>query len=326
MTRSFLLLLAVSVTALPAAGQSVEEEVRRLGEENAREYVRPVGDGLSFAFTGGLFDGAAARRPFAFELGVRVVAAITPGEVRRFEPILPASIEFDGRVFEQPFQLADGATTTPTAAGTGPGVVLEPAGAFRQELIDAGEDPERFEISFPEGVNLRLVPTALLHVTAGVGFGSELTFRFIPTVAVDPDIGDLWARGWGVKHTLTHWFVSPIDVSVALGSQSLRVGEYLEASATEGWLLAGRALGPLTLFGAFGLRRASVDIGFTVENPTGIPGLPADGAPVAFSSDLDTTGSVGAGFRLQLLFLNLAGQYTVADYDTFALKLGLGPP
>ncbi len=315
----------------PAKGQLVLENLATMSAENARLYMAPVARGLGYALTAGAFDRPAVLPAFHVDFGFRVAASI-PGELdQRFDAVIPTSITWQhpsvgSRTYSDPFYPRLGNPSTPSGVGDGPGAVFEPAGPFRQDLLAAGLNPSDFEIRLASGMDLSLVPSATLHLSVGVGMATELTLRLLPGASVSPDVGSFSGRGFGVKHEISRWLTSPLDLSVGIATQDIEVDDYLEATALEGWLMAGRGLGPITLYGTAGLRRASIDVAYDARNPVGIPGLPEDGTRVAFSSDLGTGLSWGAGVRLQLLLMNLAGQYTVADQNSFSIKVALAFP
>jgi hypothetical protein len=334
-TLALALLLGTGAPAFspPGAGaQTVEEQLRALAVENAELYVLPLTEGVGYALSGGLFDRPRSKPPFHFDVAVRVAGAITPLDVRRFDAVLPDSAVVPhpvlgvASVYRDPYRPKGGDPSTPSAAGSGPGVSLEPAGEFRSDLILAGEDPEDYTIQFPEGLRLTVVPYAVAHLAVGVGVGSEIMVRFLPSFELGGELGKARTIGWGVKHTLNHWGELPVDVAVQLGRVEVELGDFAEGSAHELSVLAGRTFGPLTLYGNAGARRSTLEIRYRVENPEGSPVLPQDGTLIAFRSGMDSAFSMGAGFRLQLLLLNLSGQYVVGDYDAFSVKVGLGLP
>jgi hypothetical protein len=319
--------------ALPAPGhaQLVLENLAAMSAENSRLYMAPVAQGLAYALTAGAFDRPAVLPALHVDLGFRVAAAIPGDTDQRFDVILPATITWQhpsvgSRSYTDPYAPVGGDPSTPSGVGDGPGVVLEPSGAFRQDLVAAGQDPSDYEIQLASGMDLSLVPSATLHLSVGIGMATEVTVRVLPGASVSPDVGAFSGRGIGVKHEISRWLSSPVDLSVGIATQEIEVADYLEASAFEGWLMAGRGLGPVTVYGTAGLRRASVDVAYTARNPAGIPGLPDDGTRIAFSSDLETGLSWGAGVRLQLLLMNVAGQYTMADQNAFSIKVALAFP
>ncbi len=324
-------ILAVLTLATPdrAAAQGIAADLAGLAQENAELFVQPLTRGLGFAMATGLFDGAEPLGRFGFDVGARVSAALPPTEAETFSAVLPLSIEWNRpglgpKTYQRSFQARGGSSLTPTVVGAGEGVVLEPAGAFRSDLLLDGQDPADYEIRFPEGLDIPGVPFLVVHASVGLGFGTDLSFRFIPEIDVDQEVGGVRARGFSGRHAVSTWFPSPIDIALVFGYQKLEVGDYLEASSTQYGVVAERGLGPLSLFVSGIARTAKVDISYTVENPDDNPGLPQDGFEIAFHEDLDSGVALGAGARLSLLFMNLTGQYVLDDYNGFSLKVGFG--
>lgn len=328
--------LLLALPAVPGGGawanaQSLEDQLAVLAQENAALYAQPLTEGLGYALTSGLFDAAHAMGALRFDISARVFGALTPLDVRRFDAILPDSLNFahpslGERSYPDPYRPQEGDPSTPSAGGTGVGVVLEPAGAFREDLLRAGEDPDAYNVRFPEGLDITVAPYAVFQFVVGVGAGSEVMIRFLPTFEVGSDVGSARALGWGVKHEVSQWMEIPFDLSLQMGHQSVEVGEYLDGSSREAGVLAGRTFGPLSVYGVVGTRRSSLEARYRVRNPEALPNLPEDGTEVAFRSGLDSTLTMGAGARLQFLLLNLSGQYLVGDYDSFSVKVGIGLP
>ena len=327
-TALLLVGLVAAVRPAPAHGQALVEEIRGLAEDNAGLYVRPLAQGLSFAMAGGIFEGADPLGRFGFDVGIRATGAFPSVAAETFSPVLPESVQWQDQVFEQPFVVsgtADG--RSPTAVGEGPGAVLEPSGPYRDALEGGGYDPADYAIPLPDGLEIPLVPYAILHGSVGVGLGTELSARFIPDVRLDDEVGSLGARGFAVRHSLAYWIPLVVDVSAIFATQRVDVGDYLEASSTQYGGMVGGAMGPLSLYGSAVLRRSSAEIGYTVENPGDTnPALPADGTRIAIDGDIDSRVAYGVGAQLSLLLLNLSAHYTADDFDLLTLKVGIGIP
>ncbi len=324
-------LLGALLTAPPLEAQAVSESLVSLTEQNAALYLEPLTRGLGFALSEGVFDGAPPLGRFRFDVGIRGVGALPPTSAETYEPLLPEEVSFEHpsfgeTVFAHPFRIAGGRTRTPTVAGDGPGVVLEPDGEFRTALEEAGIHPSQLDVVLPQGFSLPVVPVPLLYASLGLGYATDVSLRFLPRLRVDDEIGELRSNGVAIRHALTEWFEAPVDLSVGLGFQKVRVGSYLESSSRQFGLLVGRNAGPLTVFGSGVVRSASVDVSYVVENPESNPGLPPDGQRFSVSETIGTGTAIGFGLRLQLLLLNLTARYTFDDYSLISLQAGLGVP
>jgi len=332
--RPLLLLAAVALMAAPPTlhAQGVEESLASLARENAEGYIGPLTTGLSHAMTGGVFDSARPLGRFGFDVGLRISAALPPAEADQFNVVLPASVtwrpnpQLPEESHPNPYRIKGGGSTSPTVVGDGSGAVLEPTGTFLVALLAAGENPANHEIDLPDGLKVPAIPYATLTASLGLGFGTDLSLRFIPEVEVQEEIGGISATGFALRHSLSQWFPSPMDLAAVFGSQKVTVGNYLEASSTQFGVIASQGFGPLTLFGTGTMRSGKVEVDYTTENPDNTPGLPADGTRFTLTHDLESGTSFGAGARLQLLFLNLSAQYTFDDYPVASLTVGLGLP
>jgi hypothetical protein len=208
--------------------------------------------------------------------------------------------------------------------GKGDGVVLTPAPVFRTALIAAGENPDDYNIEFPEGLDVPAVPFAVAQASIGLPVDTELTLRLVPSLSPHEDIGDIAAQGFGVKHTITRWLPSsPIDVALFAGMQNFEVGDYLEASARTFGAIASRALGPLTLFGHVRNASADVAVSYLVENPDNNPGLPADGTRLAFETKVSGGVRAGGGVTLRLIGIGITGEYSSGAHNTVSVKAGV---
>lgn len=325
-------LLALLLLPLTARAQDngISENLGSLAQENAELYVAPVFDGLGNALNTGFLRTPDVHDRFGFDIGVRAMIALVPDEANTFLAQPPSSFTFTiGGVedtYTDPLVPRGGSLETPTAVGEGPGIVLEPNGPFRQDLIDDGQNPDDYNVVFPEGFDVPAVPFAVISAGVGIGWGTEVTVRFIPDVKVNDDVGDLGAFGFGVTHQVNQWFPAPVPVDLAafLGYQSFKVGDYLDASTKTFGVSVGKGFGPLSFYGVGQLESPSADLRYVVENPTGNPALPDNQLEIAFSPDLDGGPRFGVGLILDMVILQLAGEYSLGDYNAVTARASIG--
>ena len=325
--------VALWATAIPgeARGQDgVDGDLAGLAAGNAQLYVEPLARGLALAMGNGIFDGAASLPAFGFEIGAKVTGALPPTQADAFEVLAPETVTFGGPfggTFEDPYRAVGGSLSTPTVAGEGAGVTLEPDGEFRDAIVASGLDPADFSIVLPQGEDLPLVPHPVLYAGLGIGLGTEVSVRYTPTIEVDDEIGEAKGLGFALRHTLTHWFTFPVDIAVQAATQEVELGSYADARSTEYGVLASRRMGPLSVFASGVMRQGEVDVEYTATNPGDQnPALPPDGTRITFSEDLESDTAFGLGARLQLLVLNVAGEYTWDEYPLVTVKVGFGTP
>lgn len=325
-------LLAAALLALPGPapaqtldGQEVTERLRVLTADNASRYLRPVSSGLGAGLNTGYFNPSDGDGGIDVQAGLQVSGSFVPDDADVFEPVLPNTATFRDRTFEDPYVLRDGRTTTPTATGDGSGVTLEPSPELREAIVAAGRDPANFEIRFPDGVDLPAVPLAMAEASVGLPTGTGLTVRFLPEIDINEDVGQLSSYGFGLRQSISAFLGDPpVEAAVALGYQSLTLGDVADASAKSASLLVSRDLGLITVYGAGGIEDSSVEVDFTLESPTDLPGRPAAGSEISFENDGANSGRFTGGVRLDLFVARLSVSYTEADFDVLQARLTFG--
>ncbi len=330
-------LLVLAAAAAPLRAQDIGSDLSVLAGPNAQGYVGPLARGLGHALTAGLVSSADPHGMLGFSIGVRVMGAMFPEEDKTFLVTTPASVTYTPnaiigqKAYTNPYGPSN-TLSSATVAGEGAGVVLAPQGQFRTDLLLAGQNPNNFNIAFPKGVNLPLAPFGVIDAAVGIGFGTQIMARMIPTfnagkaVGVD-EVGDISAFGLGIMHNLTQWLPIPTpfwDVSVTAGTQKLSVGDYLEAKGNTIGLIASAGVGPLSVYAHGSSYKSDVDLDYTVKNPNNNPGLPANGTKVAFTQAIDRTQRVALGAQLNLLILKLSGEYGIGDYNTVSGRVAIG--
>lgn len=324
-TGALTALIGVALTAAPARGQDVLTSLSALAEENASLYVSPISTGLGSALNSGFHQTAKTHGLFGFDIGLRFMAALPPSEAEFFQPVLPGSVVFEDQTFTDPYEVV-GAAMSPTAVGTGNGAVLQPrpGSTFYDALVAAGENPADYQVQFPEGADIPVVPFVVVQGSVGLGFGTEVTLRYLPSYDLHEDVGEISAFGYGLKHSLTQWLPSPpmFDVAVTAGWQDFSIGDYLDASAKSLGLIGSVSQGPVTVYTMVRREQAEVDVSYTVENEDDNLGIPVDGIQIGFTHDLPSQTLFGAGLTVNLVGLELSGEYSFAEYNTLAAKIG----
>ena len=311
--------------ATPLEAQDIGAELSVLTSENAEGYVGPLARGLGHALTAGFVSSADPHGMLGFSIGVRVAGARFLDEDETFPVMLPSSVTYGNRTYTNPYT-ASANGISPTVAGAGAGVVLSPSGQFRSDLILAGQNPDTFYVTFPEGLELPLAPFAAIDATLGIGFGTQLMARVFPTIDV-VGVGEMSAFGFGIMHNLTRYLPIPTpfwDVSVVVGTQKLELGSYLTASGNTLGLVASAGLGPLSAYAHASTYQATVDLDYTVENAGGNPGLPDDGLRIRFESEVERTQRLAVGAQLDLILLKASAEYGMGDYGTLSARVAFG--
>lgn len=329
-----LILLALSVA--PVRAQDIGQQISVLTAQNAQGFVGPLARGIGHALTAGFVSSADPHGMLGFDVGVRLVGTRFPEIDETFEVVLPAaatytSLLFGAKTYSDPYAASNNGRS-PTVAGEGSGVVLSPTGTFRGDLTLTGLDPDDFDIQFPEGLDFSAAPLVVLEGSLGIGFGTQIMARVVPTINVGKplgvdEIGDVSAFGFGVMHSLTQWLPVPTpfwDVSVVAGTQKLELGNYAVAEGTTLGIVTSAGLGPLSVYAHGSTYQANVDLDYTVSNPKNNPGLPANGTRLEFEEEVKRTQRLAIGAQLDFILLKFSAEYGTGDYSTLSGRATFG--
>lgn len=325
---SVLLGLTLITFVMPARrleAQDISESLSTLNEDNGKLYIGPLSTGLAAALNSGFYHTADVHDVLGFDVGFRVMGSFVPDDLDTFQPVIPDTITVEGRFFSNPYGPPGSAGPSPTVAGLGNGVVLVPQGEFRDSLLSLGENPSDYNIQFPQGFDIPIAPYAAIQGALGIPLGTELVLRFIPSFTPSDDVGAISMIGGAIKHSLSQWLSGdpPLDVAVAFGFQSFKVGDYLDANSTQFSLIASKKLSVVTLYGAGTLENADLDIAYEFE-PDIAADVPVELQRIEFTQETpnDVTFKLGATLALGPVGLN--AEYTVAARDVLTAALVFG--
>lgn len=163
-----------------------------------------------------------------------------------------------------------------------------------------------------------VIPLAAPQLTFGTILGSQFTFRWLPELDVE-NYGKLKYFGFGIQHNPGVWFGDPlpIDISVAYFTQSLKFGEYLDASATAFGVNISKRLGwgalNLTPYAGYMTEKSSMafSYNYTLDTPAGkIP------QRINFELEGDNKSKLTVGFSIKLLIVNINADYNFGDFNS----------
>jgi len=314
-------------TAFPSAadGQSVTERLETLAEENAVLYLHPVASGLGAGLNSGFFESAGQDDGIHVRVGLQFSGSLIPETANTFQPVLPDTLTYGDRTFDDPYLIRGDRTTTPTAAGEGDGVVLEPSAELEQAIRDAGEDPADFQVTFPGGVDLPAVPLAMGEASVQLPTGSGLMVSFLPELDLNDEVGPISAYGFGVRQSVSTFLENPpLDVAVAAAYQKLSLGDVLDASGRSADLIVSKDLDVITVFASGGVEGSSADVEYTFDNPTDLPGQPVDGETITYEEDGENTSRFTGGVHVNVFVARLSVSYTKSAYDVLQARLSFG--
>lgn len=218
-----------------------------------------------------------------------------------------------------------------------------------------------YKTTLPHGES-HYIPAPQVQLTIGLIKNTDLTLRVIPKIKVSDDVGRVGMVGFGLKHNFaedlgTAGKALPFDLALAVGYTRLNYEKGLSVTPESnnggisgssnfsnqtleghfsGWnaqVIISKKLLFFTPFASVGYITSSTDVGLKGNFPF-VTGATVDGKPTytAYVDPITIGGSsVGInsiradlGFQLSLTVLKIYASYSVADYQSANLGIGLG--
>ena len=166
------------------------------------------------------------------------------------------------------------------------------------------------------GSDVSVFPWLAPQLTIGTFFGSQFTFRFLPTTDVK-EFGRISYFGFGIQHNPMVWFNDPLPLDVSLGyfSQKLKLGSYLEATTSAFSLNASIRLG-------WGFLNLTPYVGYMIESSNfkyqydymfeSVP------QTISFEQKGENRSRLTLGASVKVLFINVNADINLGKYKAIS--------
>lgn len=156
-----------------------------------KEYLTPWANCLGSNINGGWYNTAETHEPLGFDITLSINTAWAPLSSRTFEI---SNLNLNGQ--------HNGITTAPTIAGKP--IEGRPVLSYYQTNPLNGEQVTVAEYEVPDGTGLHFLPLPVGQLGIGLPFGTEITGRFLPDIALG-NAGNIGLWGAGLKHSISQW-------------------------------------------------------------------------------------------------------------------------
>ena len=355
-------LLSIVLSALLFAGLifAQEEEggfagtMKNLGVEAGKGFVQPVVSGFGNNMNGGWFHKSSQAKIFGIdlELGLVAMGTFTTDENKTFK--LDAGFRFSGGPVgsnseaEQlaksingynnvlfPKQAAIDAIAAQSFAVsmTGPTIVGSKTDTLKiiipQNTINVNGNnyvipSQTSVISAVTGVldGAATIQLAAPQFSIGTIYGTQATFRYLPEVEINKDLGKFKYFGFGIQHNLGMCFPIPVvDVSASFFTQKLEVGTLMTAKTTSFGLNASKQFGfaflNVTPYAGFMLESSTMTFGYDFPTYTD-PNNAANNKTEHITFDLkgENTSRLTIGLSIRLLIININADYNIGKQNS----------
>lgn len=269
----------------------VDQKLGNFPQSAAKGYIQPLVDVMGANLNSGLYHTASMSKLFGFYVGVKAMAVFVPSSMKDF-------------IAELGYDYNPSTVKTATVFGD------KDAGATtRFKNIQ--------DVKLPGGIGLTIAPLAVPQVAVST-MNSELLVRFVPSVKINDEVGNVNLLGIGLGHSVSQYIpMFPIDVAIQGVYQQLKVGSYLKATALNVNVHASKSFVFFTLYGGVGYETFSADVNYSYK--------PIAGAPeqsLSFSLKGKNNFRATAGFNLKLVVFDLNVDYSVGSVNVLSAGFG----
>jgi hypothetical protein len=325
--------LSIVFLTLLSAPSFAQDEIDDLLKENLADgqkligaYVSPIMKSLSLGFNQGWYNTAKAHKVAGVDLTITVNAMTIPNSDNFYNPskLGLTSIELSPS--------SPGYPNAPTMVGS----ENEPEFRLKDDHSSTFTGPPGLDLK--ENIGSNKVPLPMVHLGFGLPKGTDIKFRFCPSINLGDNEGTLKLFGIGVMHDVKQWIpglkLMPFDLSAFVGYTRFNLESKLDAednpdqkgiftiNATTIQGLISKKFSVITFYGGLGYNIAKSNLAMK-----GAYDLDEDGDDdVRDPVDLKFTASgprVTAGMRLKLAVFTFHADYTLQKYNCLSVGFGI---
>lgn len=334
-----------------AQEESLEATLERLSEDAAKKYVHPISSAFGSNLNGGWFHKApgAVIAGFNLEIGVVGMGTFFPDDSKSFsvsdqfrfsEAEARQLVSGHGFSPEVQDELVKQLTNQPFPVSiSGATVIGEEddhimVNFLGEMFIVNGTDytvpSQSVDLGFggfEDLADLSFLPLAAPQISVGTVYGTQATFRYLPRLTLNSDLGKLKYFGFGIQHNPAVWLTNPIpvDVAVSFFTQNLKIGDLFESKATAFGLNASKRFGTGLLnvapYAGFMFESSNMEVTYTYTVNTSAGIFTEE---INFELEGENKNRLILGVSLRLLTLNLNADYNFSKYDSFTAGLTFG--
>ena len=326
--KKFLFAVTASLLIIGLAHAAFDDDLKKLAEENGKNYIQPFATAFGTNMNSGLFHTARPHRLLGFDIKVSFMGAMIPDEALTYTFAIPDSIPFDTLMISTENFYGYKDFVAPTVFGSNELTEIPPdEAALLNSLEDAfGYQPadsivdqakNAATLILPPGVDFSIFPLAMPQVSVGLPLKSEIMLRFYPKSKINDDIGEFGFFGIGLKHSISQYIpLCPVKIAAQFVYQRLEVGDIIKSTHTNLNLQVSKSLILITPYAGIGIETSDMEIEYTIESP----GSYLDGQTVKFDIEGENSMHFRAGLNINLIpFLGFNAEYAFGKYNVFTL-------
>ncbi len=328
-----------------AQQRTLEETLEILSADAAKKYLSPISSALGSDLNGGWFHRApeATKIGFDLEIGFVVMGSFFPTEAQHF--LTEGTFVFSDQ--EARFLLNQAGVNPGSVQGQQLlGILTDPNNPSAVQISGAtiigsstdsiivkmltgqlgGQAVKLPVAGFGDLADVNVLPLAAPQFSIGTFWGTQATFRWLPSVELSADLGKFSYFGFGLQHNPGIWFGDPLPIDLAVGfyTQNLEIGTLFTTKTTAFGINASKRLGwgalNLTPYAGFLIENSDMQVAYdyVIRDSNG---LPISTQNITFELEAENKSRFTIGLSLKLLLFNLNADYNFGKYNSFTAGL-----
>ncbi len=179
------------------------------------------------------------------------------------------------------------------------------------------------------GFDLPIIPLAAFQFSLGTLYGTKATFRFLPPMKLDEEIGTLSYYGGALQHNPKMFLpvldILPFDLDISGSYQSFELGDIISTTAWTAGMNISRKFGWefLNLTPYTGIMLESSKMKFSYDYELTVDEGKTQTSSIEFEEKGPNSFRVPVGLGVRLGLVNLSAEYFFAEQSGFSANLAL---
>lgn len=336
MVRSGCILLGVLFATIQVQAQDFENLIKGSVQDAnvlVEGYLSPAFKAFGTGLNQGWYNTAKTHKKFGFDLTISVAGVTIPSSDKFFTVDNSALSEIALKTDHSGASVsANGQGSVPTVFGP---KTTQSTYELKNTTSSTFDGPGGIDLK--EEIKVGFLPVPVYSFGFGLPKSIELRFRFVPTIKIGSDEGEINYFGVGLMHDVKQYIpgikMLPFDLSAFAGYTRLSVdavidkdenqtGEFVVSSTTVQGLIS-KKISVLTVYGGIGYDFTKSTL--KAKGDYDLDDDPSNGAETTDPLNLNVSASgprATAGIRLKFAFFTLHGDYTLQKYNAFSAGFG----
>ncbi|HPR17994.1 MAG TPA: hypothetical protein PLD62_07090 [Candidatus Cloacimonadota bacterium] len=357
MKKFYILSLLVLFVMSALVAKDLDDTLESLSGDAAKSYVKPIVSAFGTNLNGGWFHWSPAKKFLGLdvEFGLVAMGTVFPDDDKDFNAT--GTFQFTTEQADQILANSDIQSGDPGYDELVEAIISQEMEINIHGATIIGDSDDHVMIEYPQqdlivdvnGTNmtfpispysldsgigglldgLTMLPMAAPQLSIGTFYGTKAAFRYVPTMKLTKDLGNLDYFGFGIQHNPKAWLMIPLPVDFCFSyfMQTMNLGDYITANASTFGLNVSKTFGmkflSITPYAGYMLESSNMEFKYSYEVGE-VNGVALDPVKVKFDIDGKNTNRLTLGTTFRLGVFNFNADYNIGKYNSFTAGFALG--